>query len=504
MPHVINHNGGSTIVYANQQTNAGTWSTLGRFNFAAGTAGNIQVRDNVAEPTATAIADGVKLVYVGTPGPPMIINEPQGASILAGQSAAFSVTVVGTGPLDYQWRLNGADIPGATSPALMLASAGVTNGGAYSVRITNAYGAAFSTNAPLVVVVATATGDNTLNQTNTPAFATNLVAIAAGAWHTLGLNADGTVLAWGDNSEGQCAAPEALTDAVAIAAGAYHNLAIRANGTVVAWGANDYGQTNVPAGLSGVISIAAGTWHSVAVRANGTVAVWGDNSFGQTNQPAGLTNVTAVAAGGNHTLALRADGTVVAWGENTDAEGNMAGQSVVPWYLTNVVAIAAGDYHSLALKGDGTVIAWGDNSQDQCSTPGGLTNLVALAGGGAHSLALSADGAVTAWGANWSKQCTIQTGLVPAAGIAAGSYHTVVLLEGVIPVPRLMSPARKGGRFSVLQQTLSRKSYVLEYKASLAETNWTILSTNAGNGALRMLADPSAAAPQRFYRTRQW
>jgi hypothetical protein len=80
----------------------------------------------------------------------------------------------------------------------------------------------------------------------------------------------------------------------------------------------------------------------------------------------------------------------------------------------------------------------------------------------------------------------------------------VVLLEGVLPVPWLMNPVRKDDCFSVLLQTLNRKSYALEYKDSLAQTNWSVLSTNAGNGSLRMLADPSAVAPQRFYRTRQW
>jgi hypothetical protein len=89
-------------------------------------------------------------------------------------------------------------------------------------------------------------------------------------------------------------------------------------------------------------------------------------------------------------------------------------------------------------------------------------------------------------------------------GIAAGSYYTMLLLEGVTPVPRLMLPARKAGRFNVRLQTLNRKSYALEYKASLTATTWTALSTNAGNGALKMLADPSALARQRFYRTRQW
>ena len=204
-----------------------------------------------------------------------------------------------------------------------------------------------------------ACGDNIFGQCDLPAQATNVIAIAAGAWHNLALRADGTILTWGDDSRAQCEAPPTLRDPVAIAAGGYHGLAIRLNGTVVAWGADDYGQANVPAGLARVIGIAAGTWHSVALRTDGTVAIWGDNSFGQTNQPPGLTNVTAVAAGGSHTLALKADGTVVAWGENTDAEGNVAGQSVVPWGLTNVVAIGAGEYHSLAVKRDGTVAAWG-------------------------------------------------------------------------------------------------------------------------------------------------
>ena len=88
--------------------------------------------------------------------------------------------------------------------------------------------------------------------------------------------------------------------------------------------------------------------------------------------------------------------------------------------------------------------------------------------------------------------------------MTAGSYHTVVVPEGTLPVPRLMNPARQGSRFNTLVQTLSRKSYVLECKPSLDATNWTALSTNAGNGALKILTDPAASGRQRFYRLRQW
>ncbi len=503
-PHVINHQGGSTTVYANQRTNAGKWGFLGRFNFAAGTAGNIQVLNSVTETNGLAIADGIKLAYAGLPTAPIITGQPQGASILPGQSVTLAAGVVGTHPMGYQWLFNGAELPGATSAELIFDPAGATNTGTYSLRVTNAYGTTFSTNAVLSVIMATVTGDNTFSQTNVPQLATRLVAVACGAWHSLGLGADGIVVSWGNNSSGQCDVPATLKDAVAIAAGGYHGLAVTAAGAVVAWGADDYDQATVPAGLTNAMGVAAGTWHSLALRANGTVVAWGDNGFGQTSVPAGLGNVVALAAGGNHSLALKADGTVVAWGENTDAEGNVAGQSVVPLGLSGVVAIAAGEYHSLAVKADGTVVAWGDNSQGQCDFPAELTNVVALAGGGAHSLALHADGAVSAWGANWSGQCAVPPGLYPSVGVAAGSYHTVLLLEGVLPVPQLMLPARKDGRFSTRVQTLNRRSYALEYQDSLAATNWTALSTNTGHGALMILSDPTATASQRFYRMRQW
>ena len=429
--------------------------------------------------------------------PPSIKRQPQNVAVFPGQAAAFSVTAAG-GCLSFQWQFNGAALPGETASTLTIPVASFANAGAYSVWITNALGQVLSSTALLSVLPVGAWGDDTFGQCRTLDLATNAIAVAAGAWHTLTLRSDGMVLT-SENEE------VPLTNALAIAAGGYHGLAIRTDGTVFAWGANDYGQAAVPANLTNVVAIAAGTWHSVALRANGTVAVWGDDSFGQkTTQPAGLGNVVAVAAGGNHTLALKADGTVVAWGENTDAEGKVAGQSVVPWGLTNVVAIGAGDYHSLAVKADGTVVAWGDDSQDQASVPLGLSDVVAVVGGGAHSLALKADGGVVGWGANWNNQCNIPLGLPPAMGISAGSCHSVGLLEGALPEARLLNAVRKGSRFSALVQTVNRKTYVLARSDCLPGTNWTGVCTNTGNGALRVLTDPGATASQRFYRMQQW
>jgi alpha-tubulin suppressor-like RCC1 family protein len=149
------------------------------------------------------------------------------------------------------------------------------------------------------------------------------------------LFAQGTVVAWGAGKTnnpadlvdyGQSIVPAGMTNhVVAIAAGAFHSLAVENDGTVIGWGDNFQGQAPPPEGLGNVVAIAGGYAHSVAVQSNGLVVAWGDNTYGQTNVPSGLRNVAAIAGGYYHSLALKSDGTVVAWGFNAN------GQTNVPW-----------------------------------------------------------------------------------------------------------------------------------------------------------------------------
>jgi hypothetical protein len=435
---------------------------------------------------------------------PSIATNPVSRLISSGTPVVFSVLATGAPALVYQWRHNGTDIPGATANVFTLPVPGCDDAGTYSVRVSGLCGSVNSADASLTFIPLVLRGDNSRGQTDLPSAATNLVAIAAGAWHNLGLSPNGTVAAWGNNDAGQCDVPAGLSNVLAIAAGGYHSLAIQADGTVVAWGANDYDQTNVPAGLTDVIGISAGTWHSLALLRAGSVQGWGDNTWAESSVPVGLSNVLAIAAGGNHSLALRTNGTVVAWGENTDAEGNGVGQSIVPGGLTGVVAIAAGGYHSLALRSDGTVLAWGDNSQGQSGVPLGLNKVVAVAAGGAHSLALKSDGTIAAWGANWNGQCDLASTPANVFGLAAGEEHSLLLSTCSLPTPQLLNPVRAPKNFSFLIQTLDRKHYALDFKDSLTATNWIPISTNGGNGGLKLLTDHAATSAQRFYRVRQW
>jgi hypothetical protein len=101
--------------------------------------------------------------------------------------------------------------------------------------------------------------------------------------------------------------PDGLTNVVAIAAGALHSLALKADGSIVGWGRSLSGQTNPPAGLSNVIAIVAGAYQSLALRSDGSVVAWGANGFGETNVPVSLSNVVAISGGYGYTLAITID-----------------------------------------------------------------------------------------------------------------------------------------------------------------------------------------------------
>ena len=98
--------------------------------------------------------------------------------------------------------------------------------------------------------------------------------------------------------------PVGLTNVVAIAAGGFHSLALKNNGPIVAWGDNSDGQCSPPPDATGIISLAGGGAHTLALKSDTTVKAWGNNYYGQCSFPPGLTNVIAIAAGNSHSLAL--------------------------------------------------------------------------------------------------------------------------------------------------------------------------------------------------------
>jgi hypothetical protein len=106
--------------------------------------------------TATATDPGnntsefALVVPVGTP--PVILTHPVGDRVEVGASVSFCVTAIGSQPLLYQWRLNGANIPAATNRCLEIPSVQLQNGGTYTVVVANDLGIVVSESARLSLI----------------------------------------------------------------------------------------------------------------------------------------------------------------------------------------------------------------------------------------------------------------------------------------------------------------------------------------------------------------
>jgi hypothetical protein len=102
---------------------------------------------------AIAAGSDHDLALLENVNPPFIIDQPVSQTIVAGNTATFSVM---TGPIDsrlsYQWRFNDTyDIPYATNSSLTLSNVQSADAGFYSIRVTNLFGSILSSSALLRV-----------------------------------------------------------------------------------------------------------------------------------------------------------------------------------------------------------------------------------------------------------------------------------------------------------------------------------------------------------------
>jgi hypothetical protein len=83
---------------------------------------------------------------------PTITTQPASAVIPLDSSATLSATATGTGPLSYQWSLNGNAISGTNSATLTTAALQLSDSGdKFSVTVSNAYGSATSGIATIMI-----------------------------------------------------------------------------------------------------------------------------------------------------------------------------------------------------------------------------------------------------------------------------------------------------------------------------------------------------------------
>ena len=105
--------------------------------------------------TATSSSATLTVTPVSAPVAPTITTHPASQSVVAGQSATFSVVANGSATLAYQWQKNDSKLDGATSSTYTLPATSLADSGAqYSVVVTNGAGTVTSDKATLTVTAA--------------------------------------------------------------------------------------------------------------------------------------------------------------------------------------------------------------------------------------------------------------------------------------------------------------------------------------------------------------
>ncbi len=106
----------------------------------------------VTDTSGSVNSNAATLTVTASPVAPSITAQPASQTVIAGQTATFSVTASGTATLSYQWKKNGTAITGATSSSYTTpATQSSDSGSSFSVTITNSLGNITSNAATLTV-----------------------------------------------------------------------------------------------------------------------------------------------------------------------------------------------------------------------------------------------------------------------------------------------------------------------------------------------------------------
>ena len=118
-------------------------ATASSYTVTGAQANNSGIYDVVVSNLVSSLASSgavVSVIYY----PPTITAQPVGGNVLVGNSFLLYAPAIGTAPLSWQWRKNGAPIAGANSNSYVFNPTQLTDAGFYDAMVTNMVGSVTS------------------------------------------------------------------------------------------------------------------------------------------------------------------------------------------------------------------------------------------------------------------------------------------------------------------------------------------------------------------------
>lgn len=138
----------------------------------------------------------------------------------------------------------------------------------------------------------------------------------------------GRTQAYGSTLNNRTSGIDKWSDIVYVASGLDHTLGVKGDGQVVGAGYDLYNELTTKSWYN-VIRVACGRRHSIGLTSMRTLFACGSNKDGQLNVGV-WSDIIEVACGSFHTVGRRADGSLVATGLNKDGQCNVSGVRSVP------------------------------------------------------------------------------------------------------------------------------------------------------------------------------
>jgi hypothetical protein len=117
----------------------GTFTTISGVPTTAGSYSSVVRAWENSNLSGNSVSATYNFIVAAGPAPPVITNiaVSPASPVAPGVNVTFTPAVGGTGPLFYRWYQNGAAIFGATNATLTVTNVQATNGGIYSLRVSD-------------------------------------------------------------------------------------------------------------------------------------------------------------------------------------------------------------------------------------------------------------------------------------------------------------------------------------------------------------------------------